>query len=91
MTGHPPTLIWQPTHPNMAAPKKSCVGDVRGLYTVQFNGQHDAITDVQLNYLSFGAGSKDADKSMDEIIGDEESICRQRCGVGKHRPRTVVS
>lgn len=37
--------------------------------TVQLNGQHDCVTDVQLNYLSFGAGSKGADKSIDEIFG----------------------
>jgi hypothetical protein len=36
------------------SPKKACVGDTRGLYTVQVNGQHDCVTDVQLNYLSFG-------------------------------------
>ena len=51
-------------------PKKACVGDDRGLFTVQINGQHDAITDVQINYLSHGAGSKDADKLIDEIIAN---------------------
>eukprot|EP00966_Prymnesium_polylepis_P280311 6476870-Prymnesium_polylepis.1 len=41
--------------------KEKVVGDDRGLFTVQINGQHDAVTDVQMNYLSHGAGSKDAD------------------------------
>jgi hypothetical protein len=35
---------------------------------VQVNGQHDCVTDVQINYLNHGGGSKDADKLIDEIV-----------------------
>ena len=54
----------------MRTAKESCVGDDRGLFTVQVNGQHDCVTDVQINYLNHGGGSKDADKLIDEIIAN---------------------
>jgi len=44
------------------------VGDARPPCTVHINGQHDAVTSLQMNYLSWGAGSKKADNIIDEII-----------------------
>lgn len=35
---------------------------------VHLNGQHDCVTDVQINYLSLGSGSKDGDGLIDELI-----------------------
>ena len=44
------------------------VGDARPPCTVHINGQHDAVTNLQMNYLSWGAGSKKADNIIDEIV-----------------------
>ena len=51
-------------------PKKACVGDDRALFTVQINGQHDCVTDVQINFISHGGGSKDGDKLCDELVAN---------------------
>ena len=46
----------------------ACVGDDRALLTVLVNGEYECVTDVQLNYLSLGGGSKDSDTLVDEIV-----------------------
>ena len=60
---------------------------------VHLNGQHDCITHVQINYLSLGAGSKNADGIIDELVamigeqmqGEEVVVLLfDNCAVGKN-------
>ena len=73
--------------------KQHCVGDDRGLLTVQVNGVHSALTHVQLNYLACGSGALDADKQIDQIIAALAELLQgemvvmllfDNCGVGKN-------
>lgn len=67
------------------------VGDSRPSATVHINGQHCAVTHIQTNYLSWGAGSKKADNIIDEIIANVAEVVQgemvlvfvfDRCALG---------
>ena len=67
------------------------VGDSRPSATVHINGQHCAVTHIQTNYLSWGAGSKKADNIIDEIIANVAEVVQgemvlvfvfDRCSLG---------